>query len=287
MIIWLASYPKSGNTWIRSFLNSLLFTKSGEANLNKLTNIYQFPVRSQFKDISSNLDDLKELSKNWIKAQEKINKEKKVKIFKTHNGLYKIEGNSFTDTNNTLGVIYIVRDPRSVITSVLYHYQKKNYNKAKEFMFEENQIIGRNFLEKKKNYVDTDIITLISSWKNHYNSWKRFPKNYLLVKYEDLIKNPINEFGRIEKYLSDILEVKFDKDKIKDCINNNSFDNLKKIEEKQGFIEATTDTITNKKRKFFNLGPENIWQNLLPEEIRDSIENKFGLEMKELNYINK
>ena len=154
-------------------------------------------------------------------------------------------------------------------------------------MFEENQIIWRNFLEKKKNYVDTDIITLISSWKNHYNSWKRFPKNYLLVKYEDLIKNPINEFGRIEKYLSDILEVKFDKDKIKDCINNNSFDNLKKIEEKQGFIEATTDTITNKKRKFFNLGPENIWQNLLPEEIRDSIENKFGLEMKELNYINK
>ena len=119
MIIWLASYPKSGNTWIRSFLNSLLFTKSGEANLNKLKNIYQFPVRSQFKDISSNLDDLKELSKNWIKAQEKINEEKKVKIFKTHNGLYKIEGNSFTDTNNTLGVIYIVRDPRSVITSVL------------------------------------------------------------------------------------------------------------------------------------------------------------------------
>ncbi len=94
MIIWLASYPKSGNTWIRSFLNSLLFTKSGEANLNKLTNIYQFPVRSQFKDISSNLDDLKELSKNWIKTQEKINKEKKVKIFKTHNGLYKIETNT-------------------------------------------------------------------------------------------------------------------------------------------------------------------------------------------------
>ena len=82
MIIWLASYPKSGNTWIRSFLNSLLFTKSGEVNLNKLTNIYQFPVRSQFKDITSNLDDLKELSKNWIIAQEKINKEKKVKFLK-------------------------------------------------------------------------------------------------------------------------------------------------------------------------------------------------------------
>tara|TARA_B100001123_G_C15087641_1_gene938284 strand:+ start:106 stop:963 length:858 start_codon:yes stop_codon:yes gene_type:complete len=285
MIIWLASYPKSGNTWIRSFLNSLLFTKSGEVNLNKLTNIYQFPVRSQFKDITSNLDDLKELSKNWIIAQEKINKEKKVKIFKTHNGLYKIEGNSFTDTNNTLGVIYVVRDPRSVITSILYHYQKKDYNEAKEFMFEENQIIGRNFAERKKNYKDIDIITLISSWKNHYNSWKRFPKNYLLVKYEDLIKNPIAEFRRIETYLSNILKVKFDKNKVKDCINNNSFYNLKKIEEKKGFIEATTDRITNQKKKFFYLGPENIWQNLLSDEIRNSIENKFSLEMKELDYI--
>jgi len=285
MIIWLASYPKSGNTWIRSFLNSLLFTKSGEVNLNKLTNIYQFPVRSQFKDITSNLDDLKELSKNWIIAQEKINKEKKVKIFKTHNGLYKIEGNRFTDTNNTLGVIYVVRDPRSVITSILYHYQKKDYNEAKEFMFEENQIIGRNFAEREKNYTDIDIITLISSWKNHYNSWKRFPKNYLLVKYEDLIKNPIAEFRRIETYLSNILKVKFDKNKVKDCINNNSFYNLKKIEEKKGFIEATTDRITNQKKKFFYLGPENIWQNLLSDEIRNSIENKFSLEMKELDYI--
>ena len=285
MIIWLASYPKSGNTWVRSFINSLIFSKSGEVDLNKLTNIYQFPARSQFKNILSNIDNFEELSKNWIKAQTIINSDKKVKFFKTHSGLYKIEGNSFTNTDNTLGVIYIVRDPRTVITSVLHHFQKQDYNEAKEFMFEENQIMGRNLKKKKEIYKDTDIITLISSWKNHYNSWKKFPINYFLIKYEDLVNNPFTEFGKLEEYLSNILKTSFDKDKVKNCINNNSFDNLKKIEENKGFIEATTDKATNQKRKFFYLGPENIWQNLLPAEIKNSIENNFRLEMKELGYI--
>ena len=51
MIIWLASYPKSGNTWVRSFLNSLLFTNDGDADLKTIKNIYQFPVRSQFGNL--------------------------------------------------------------------------------------------------------------------------------------------------------------------------------------------------------------------------------------------
>ena len=49
MIIWLASYPKSGNTWVRSFLNSLLFNKDNSADLNELSKIDQYPKRSHFK----------------------------------------------------------------------------------------------------------------------------------------------------------------------------------------------------------------------------------------------
>ena len=285
MIIWLASYPKSGNTWVRSFINSLLFSQSGEVDLDKLKNIYQFPVRSQFKNIVSDLEDLTELSKNWIKAQTIINSDKKLRFFKTHNGLFKIDGNSFTNIENTLGVIYVVRDPRAVVTSVLHHFQKKNYNEAKDFIFESNQIMGISSNKKKETYRDMEIKTLISSWKNHYNSWKSFPNNNLLIKYEDLVKDPFTEFGKLEKYLSNILQIKFDNNKIEKCINNNSFDNLKKIEENKGFIEATNDSVTNKKRKFFNLGPENIWQNLLPSEIKESIESNFRLEMEELGYL--
>ena len=48
MIIWLASYPKSGNTWVRSFLNSLLFNKNNEADLSEISKIDQYPKRSHF-----------------------------------------------------------------------------------------------------------------------------------------------------------------------------------------------------------------------------------------------
>ena len=67
MIIWLASYPKSGNTWVRSFLNSLLFNKDNSANLNELSKIDQYPKRSHFKNLVSEIDNLEELSLNWIK----------------------------------------------------------------------------------------------------------------------------------------------------------------------------------------------------------------------------
>ena len=42
MIIWIASYPKSGNTWVRSLLSSYLFSTNGDFNFNLLDNIEQF-----------------------------------------------------------------------------------------------------------------------------------------------------------------------------------------------------------------------------------------------------
>ena len=59
MIIWLASYPKSGNTWIRSFLASLLFNKNNKADLDGISNIPQYPLRSHFKNLVNNIDDIK------------------------------------------------------------------------------------------------------------------------------------------------------------------------------------------------------------------------------------
>ena len=295
MIVWIASYPKSGNTWVRTIINQIIFNdlKQKDSVFDDLSRIRRYPSKIDMTKMptlpnssSFNNQQKKEIIdftiKNWAISQEKINQNNKTNILKTHNMLCNLnldgKNYSFTGLDNTIGVIHVVRDPRNVVTSIKNHFSLNTEEESVKMICDKFNWTGLS---------NNEVPQLLSSWENHYNSWKRFPKNYLLVKYEDLIKNPINEFGRIEKYLSDILEVKFDKDKIKDCINNNSFDNLKKIEEKQGFIEATTDTITNKKRKFFNLGPENIWQNLLPEEIRDSIENKFGLEMKELNYINK
>ena len=284
MIIWLASYPKSGNTWVRSFLTSLLYNKKNEANLKDLVNIQQYPLRSHFTNLVSKIDDLSELSSNWILSQKIINQDKKIKFFKTHHALCKFKNSYFTNGEVSLGVIHIVRDPRNVISSILYHYSKKNYEEAKDFLFDERKAIGKRF-DPNDPEVNRNIFTVLSSWKNHYTSWKQFKKNYLLIKYEDLLSNPKDEFYNLSNYISKLLNIEFENNKINHAIKTNSFENLKKLEKEGGFEEAVSDKETGGKKEFFNLGPANDWSKLLSSELRESIEREFEVEMRELGYI--
>ena len=122
MIIWLASYPKSGNTLLRSILSSYFYTKDGDFSFKNLDNISQFPLTSQFMSLGINIDNDEEVFKNFINVQNFLNQEKgKVKFYKTHSALSKMHGSNFTDLKNTLGVIYIVRDPRNLVTSLAHH----------------------------------------------------------------------------------------------------------------------------------------------------------------------
>ncbi len=284
MIIWLASYPKSGNTWVRSFLNSLLFNKDNKANLSELSKIDQYPKRSHFTNLVKEIDNLEELSLNWIKSQKIINQDNKVKFLKTHHALCNYKNSFFTNGEVSLGAVHIVRDPRNVISSILYHFSKKNYEEAKEFIFDENKALGKKFNLDDPN-ANRNIFTIISSWKNHYNSWKQFKKNYLLIKYEDLLTNPYTEFSRVSEYLSKVLNLKFEDDKINFAVNSNSFENLQRLEKENGFAESITDKKTGQKKKFFNLGPKNDWTKLLNNELRKNIEKEFENEMRELKYI--
>ena len=136
MIIWIASYPKSGNTWVRSFLTTLLYSEYGENNFSHLNKIQQFPIRSQFKGLVIDFQNVNQISENWISSQQRINLDEKIKFLKTHHVNCKIGNNPFTDNNNTLGVIHIVRDPRNIITSIKNHFSISTYNLAKEFTFE-------------------------------------------------------------------------------------------------------------------------------------------------------
>ncbi len=283
MIIWLASYPKSGNTWVRSFLSSLMYKKDGTADLNSMP-ISQYPLRVHFKGLVNEFDNINLLSKKWISSQDFLNLDNKIKFYKTHHVMCNFGKNSFTNYQNTFGVIYIVRDPRNVITSILNYYSKKNYEEAKEFLFDEGKIIGVDLSKKNEYENDNNIITLISSWKNHYNSWKNFKKNFLLIKYENLINDERNEFLKIRNYLEEKLNLKFSDNKFDTAINSNSFSKLKKIEETEGFSE-NVKIKTKPEVNFFNLGPKNDYKNLLDEKISKEIENIFHSEMKELGYI--
>ena len=279
MIIWLASYPKSGNTWLRLFISSILFSSDGNANFEDIKKIDQYPRRKFFDGLISNFEDMHEIKKNWITSQDLINLDNKIKILKTHHMHCEVDNYSFTNNDNTLGVIYVVRDPRNVITSIMHHFHKSSYKEAKESIFEEKKLIG----SKKDN---DKMLTITGSWKTNYLSWKKIKKNFLLIKYENLISNPKNEFNKIVQYLQNLMNIEIDKKKIEKAINSTSFENLSELETKHGFEESVVDKKTGKNKKFFNLGPKNDWRKLLDNETINEIEEKFNSEMKELGYLN-
>ena len=279
MIIWLASYPKSGNTWVRIFLSSLLYSKDKiKVDINKI-HISQFPLKNHFTNLVKDFLNLNEVTNNCLIAQDRINLDKKIKFFKTHSALWKNQntGQTFTNENNTLAVIHIVRDPRNILSSVLDYFNKTSYKEALNFLKDKDNILGGN-----KH--DNGIPTLLSSWSNHYNSWKSFKKNYLLIRYEDLILNPINEFIKITNFLKSVANFKFDEKKILETIKNCNFDNFTKQEHEDGFQDKSA-TNKNLNKKFFRLGPKNDWRSLVNSEIIKDIEMSFKKEMEELDYI--
>ena len=141
----------------------------------------------------------------------------------------------------------------------------------------------KKFIGNLKNKINYPLLTLIGSWKSNYNSWKLIGKNFLLVKYEDLILNPDNEFKRIANHISKLINVKFSEEQIKQSIEESSFKNLSDLEDKNEFVESIKSS-ENKRKKFFNLGPKNNWKEMLDKKYVKEIENSFNSEMIELGY---
>ena len=281
MIIWLASYPKSGNTWVRSIISSLLFSKDGNVkDFRHLKNIDQYPTKKYFNGLVQNFDDGVEIQKNWISSQKIINKDKKIKFFKTHHLYCKYGENAFTDAVNTIGVIQIVRDPRDLIHSLKHHWSLSDSHESMNKLLDVQNATGLK-MEDDKNY---SFPVMISSWNNHYNSWKKIKKNYLLIKYEDLIDNPKLQIEVIVKYLHKFTNFEINDKKIQNIVKTTTFDNFKNLEKKGLFKESNLNQ-SGERKTFFNQGPYSNWKKFLNEGIIRKIEEKFLDEMKELNYL--
>ena len=282
MIIWLSSYPKNGNTWLRSLISAYYYTKDGFFLSDKqLNHIPQFPVKDYLEGFSYDLNLPGDTSRFWIAAQEKINLDKKIKFFKTHSALVRLGQNNFTNKKNTLGGIYIVRDPRNVLDSMSRHFQI-DYEKALDVMQDQNNFTYD--FKKKNDYSDYQFI---SSWEKNYQSWKNnnlIPVKFL--KYEDLLKETFLVFKEIIKFINEISNNKegFSREKAKNAVSSTSFENLKKIEENQGFNEGIIARENKKKIPFFNLGPKNEWKKNFDSEFIDRLNNIFEKNLIELNY---
>ena len=290
MIIWLASYPKSGNTFLRSLLTSYLFTNDGKFDVNKLIKIGQFPDIEEFIKQGINTSDDFEVVKNYITVQNSINSRdpSAIRFLKTHSSLNDINGNKFTNLKNTLGVIYVVRDPRSVVRSYANHNQL-SLETATDRLLQFGATIGG--LDESDNRLiqrANQIVTHMGSWSSNYKTWKEFKKvnKYLLVKYEDLVNQTEKTFINILQFIYTLGNSKLEVDevKLKNTIQTTTFSSMQKIERQKKFTEAVKDLQGND-ITFFKYGYDKNKKKILPSKLSNKIEKELRQEMIELGYL--
>ena len=281
MIIWLASYPKSGNTLLRSMLSAYFYSKDGIFNFELLKNINQFPNQTLFKNLGIDVNNELEVIKNYIKVQEWINKRsgRSINFIKTHSSLNDINGHRFTNLKNTLGVIYIIRDPRDIIRSYANH-SSISKEEAKNRILE-NRTLGGKKDTKNKTVIHT------GSWSTNFKSWKEFKKinKYLLIKFEDLISEPEKTFITILKFVHKLanLELIIDENKIKNILQTTNFQYLQNLEKKYTFQESSSTT-EETYVQFFKYGNKKDSVGI-PDELNKALVNKLSKEMTELGYL--
>ncbi len=291
-IFWLASYPKSGNTLLRSIIISLFFTEEGLFSLDQSLKITQFEKtvhlkrnKDIFKSDFNNIQDISVFSKYWIALQQKraLSFNQDFIFLKTHSGALSVNNQNFTSEKNVRGIIYIIRDPRDVCISWSKH-SDLSIQDTIDFMVNEYAT-----LEWQEPRLSENIFNnynrpraLLSSWEKHVISWTsikwKIPK--IIIKFEDLVYNKKKVIENLIVFFEKNYNFKFNnKDiKIKNIIKTTDFDKLKKEEQEKGFIEAPIG------KTFFSVGEKEQWKKKLNKSEINQIEKKFSFIMKKFGY---
>ena len=270
MIFWIASYPKSGNTWLRLLIANYLWPNNSN-QFESLKFIEVFPKKKFFEglvDENKIKNDGFEIFKHFVTAQDKINLNNEFNILKTHNAAVSIKNDPFTNPNNSCGAVYIVRDPRSVAVSHSYHH-KYNFEKSTS-----NILNDRTVAFNDKLYMEARL-----SWKVNYISWKKINMPKLIIKYEDLHNDTFGKFLEVLKFINQFKKIEIDENKVNEVIKKCSFSQLSENEKKIGFEEKKGE------ENFFRKGLVDEWKTVLKKDLVEKIEKECGEEMRELKYL--
>ena len=270
-IVWLASYPKSGNTWTRLVLANYLMNREEPLSINDITkfctgdasaNAYErvggpgfdklHPTQHlQYRDLV-----LGQISANGAD----------VNFVKSHNMNMPIFNVPLFSPNMTRAATYIVRHPFDVTVSYARHFGMTSSEAARSICNLNNttKAVGKNVKQ------------FLSSWSNHVESWvttKSFPVH--VMRYEDMKKDPVRAFGG----LIEALDVSLDQDRLARALKFSAFEELQKQEMRDGFVEASQNT-----ERFFHTGGSGQWQDVLTKEDQDLIRQANGPMMAKFGY---
>ncbi|MCW8877664.1 MAG: sulfotransferase domain-containing protein [Kangiellaceae bacterium] len=274
-IVWIASYPKSGNTWVRAFIENYIANQNTPIDINHLYN----------RSISESTASLYQECLDGDRTLDQLSTEEVCELRPTVHGLIasRAQGTTFVKTHNflgeykgkplhtasvTSGAIYVVRNPLDVVVS-MSSYFGISIDQAIDFMAEE--MTGTPMEE-------AHVPQIISSWSKNVSSWTNPDPSILVLRYEDLLANPKKWFRKVESFL----KLKKDPKRLKAAIENSRFDKLKAQERASGFIEKHENA-----KQFFNKGRANQWRQLLEKGQIERIISMNGELMARFKYLPK
>jgi hypothetical protein len=270
-IIWMASYPKSGNTWVRAFIQNFLDPTDRPADINALDkyfaneskpNWYQPLVEESLADLS-----LYQICELRPTVQKNIAASRAGSVFvKTHNILGAYDGLPLHEMSVTAGAIYVVRNPLDVVLSLADHFG----------LSIDDAIV---FMNNKATGTPTDeanVGSVLSSWSEHVRSWTVSDDSTCILRYEDLLAKPEKAFNEIIKFLG----LDRDRRRLRQAIQSCSFLEMRKQEKQQGFIERSPNS-----QRFFRTGKKNQWRTELSRKQVGRITEAHRDEMQRFKYL--
>ena len=270
-IIWLASYPKSGNTWMRAFLHNLLVNAEEPVDINSLHNFTLGEANARYYN-RFDPRPLTSLSEQEImglrpKVHELLTQASPDSVFvKTHNFLGEVEGIPLVSMDHTAGAIYIVRNPLDVAISYSNHF-----GMAVDQAIEELATDGTGSKPSDRNARE-----YYGSWSLNVSSWTQNTVPTLhVVRYEDMQRQPIETFAGVARFLGLIPP----RNRLERAIANSSFGVLKAQEEEHGFVERTEHT------RFFREGRSGAWETDLSAEQVGRVVSDHRDQMQRFDYV--
>ncbi|MEI4196833.1 sulfotransferase domain-containing protein [Roseovarius sp. E0-M6] len=271
-IIWLASYPKSGNTWTRIFLANYLMNWEKPVPINQ---VHRFGMGDSIpkmyhmvagKEIDiNNMHLTLGLRDRVLRGVVANNSD--VNFVKTHNQRGSLYGVEMIPEKYTRSAIYIMRNPLDVAVSYARHYNI-SYDLTAEAFCRSDTLNGPD---------PSSVVQFLGSWTDHVKSWTRFSQFHkVIVRYEDLLDDPETHFTKMLK----LVGVPVDPDRLKKAIRFSSFKEVAAQEAEYGFAEKPDSA-----EKFFNSGQSGKWRDKLPKKVVDQIVKVNGPTMEKYGYL--
>ena len=273
-LIWLASYPKSGNTWMRVFLHNLLRNPPAPVPIDEINRFTlgdaQISWYNKFTDKKANDLSLEELAVLRPKVHRAMMSAHPDSVFvKTHSYQGESCGVPIFTMECTAGAIYVLRNPLDVVLSFADHFGTPIDEAIKVLETEGGLAGGR----------DKSVIEIINSWSTNVKSWTQRPHaGLLVVRYEDMLDKSVKTFTKAAKFLG----LNPPPERIKKAIRFSSFKELRKQEDASGFLERSAHST-----KFFRSGKKNQWRKLLSDDQVRRVVDYHREQMAKFGYLPK